>query len=120
MYVGRGGTNPQCCLYYSICYTIFKGSLYYTRGLQVDRETFSKCLLWATAPIIPEYEGITTTHLFHPDEWKPFAPSGTTRNEIAIWQYGRDCHPIPDDSNNMTVFNIDLIHDVNKMIEYMY
>lgn len=92
----------------------------FSRGLQVDRETFSKCLLWATAPIVPEYEGITTTHLFHPNEWKPFAPSGTTRSDIAIWQYGRDCHPIPDDSNNMTVFNVNLIHNVREMIKYMY
>lgn len=91
----------------------------FSRGMQVDKETFDKCLIWATAPILPEYERMTTTHMLHPDEWKPFAPSGVKRQDIVIWQYGNECHPICDDDDEQIVFNIDLLYDVKKMMEYM-
>jgi len=69
----------------------------FSRGVQNLPDIFRSCLVWAVSPSLKEYDQITTTHLIHPDNWKPFAPSGTTRNDIAIWQYGKDCHPILDD-----------------------
>jgi len=83
----------------------------FSRGMQTDRAIFEQCLVWATAPTIDEYDGITTTHLFHPDKWKPFAPSGITRAEIIVWQYGRKCHRIQNDDGKDTEFNLNLIND---------
>lgn len=70
--------------------------------------------------ILAEYDRITTTHLIQPDNWKPFAPSGITRGDIAIWQYGKDCHPICDDRDRETSFNIDLIGNENVIIKKMF
>lgn len=92
----------------------------YSRGMQSDREVFEKCLIWAVSPALSEYNGMTTTHLIHPDRWKPYAPSGITRREIAIWQYGRDCHPIEDDNGNMTTFNLNLVRDAQVIIKKMF
>ena len=92
----------------------------FSRGMQTDREIFNKCLIWATAPILKEYERMTTTHLIHPDNWKPFAPSAMTRKEIAVWQYGKDCHPIEDDNENGTTFNINLVRNEQVIIEKMF
>ena len=69
---------------------------------------------------IKEYDKITTTHLIHPDEWKPFAPSGITRKDIAIWQYGKDCHPIENDDGIVTTFNINLVRNDRVIIENMF
>lgn len=69
----------------------------FSRGLQTDREIFEQCLVWAVAPTLSEYDRMTTTHLIHPDNWMPYAPSGIKRKDIAAWQYGKDCHPIEDD-----------------------
>ena len=92
-----------------------------SRGLQTDKEVFNKCLIWAVAPSLPEYDGITTTHLIHPDKWGPYAPSGTKRQDIAIWQYGKDCHPIYDDVDEKEVtFNLDLVKDERVIIEKMF
>lgn len=85
----------------------------FSRGMQTDTELFRQSQIWATAPTIKEYDEITTSHLIHPDYWKPYAPSGITRNEIAVWQYGQKCHQIFDDENNKTYFNIDLIQNMN-------
>ena len=90
------------------------------RGVQVNREVFKKCLIWATAPIIPEYDGITTSHLIHPDEWKAFAPSCITRREIAIWQYGKNAHPIENDDEQKTSFNLNLVRNEQIIIEKMF
>lgn len=65
------------------------------------------------------YSG-NTTHLIHPDNWAPFAPSGITRNEIAIWQYGRACHPIEDDTGKMVTFNLDLVRNEQVIIDKMF
>lgn len=92
----------------------------FSRGMQTDKDVFKKCLIWATAPTVNEYDGITTSHLIHPDTWMPYAPSGITRNEIAIWQYGRNCHPIEDDMGNVTTFNIDLVRNEQVIIEKMF
>lgn len=92
----------------------------FSRGMQLDSALFSKCLVWAVAPFLSEYDNITTSHLIHPDSWTPFAPSGITRNDIAIWQYGKDCHPIHDDAGKMTVFNLDLVRNENVIIENMF
>lgn len=92
----------------------------YSRGLQTDEDVFRSILVWSTAPSIEEYDNITTTHLMHPDNWAPFAPSGITRNDIAVWQYGRNCHPIYDNENNLTTFNLDLVRNNNVIIKRMF
>ncbi len=76
--------------------------------------------VWAVAPSLEEYERVTTTHLIHPDNWIPYAPSGITRNEIAVWQYGKDCHPIHDDAGNETTFHVNLVRDDKIIIEKMF
>lgn len=92
----------------------------FSRGLQTDRDVFSKCLVWAVAPSLAEYERVTTTHLIHPDNWIPFAPSGITRQDIAVWQYGKDCHPINDDTGVETTFNVNLVRNEQVIIEKMF
>ena len=92
----------------------------YSRGLQTDKEVFEKCLIWAVSPSFAEFERVTTTHLIHPDNWKPYAPSGITRQDIAIWQYGKNCHPIADDSGKETTFNVNLVRDEKIIIEKMF
>lgn len=92
----------------------------FSRGMQSDKDVFKKCLIWAVAPSLAEYERTTTTHLVHPDNWMPFAPSGITRNDVAIWQYGRNCHPIFDDTGEETTFNVDLVRDNRIIVEKMF
>ena len=92
----------------------------YSRGIQIDRDIFKLCLIWAIAPTVPEFDRITTTHLIHPDNWKPFAPSGITRKNIAIWQYGKDCHPIQDDNEKETTFNLNLVRNDQIIISKMF
>ena len=92
----------------------------FSRGMQTDKEVFKKCLIWAVAPTVKEYDQMTTTHLIHPDNWKPFAPSGMKRNEIAIWQYGTDCHPIEDDDGTTVTFNLDLVRNEQVIIDKMF
>lgn len=92
----------------------------FSRGMQGNKDIFEKCLIWAVAPTVKEYNEMTTTHLIHPDNWVPFAPSGITRSEIAIWQYGRDCHPIEDDAGRITTFNLDLVRNEQVIIEKMF
>lgn len=91
----------------------------FSRGLQTDKEIFQKCLVWAVSPALKEYERVTTTHLIHPDNWMPFAPSGITRGDIAVWQYGKNCHPINDDAGTETTFNVNLVRDDRVIIERM-
>lgn len=92
----------------------------FSRGKQMYNDTFEKCLIWATAPTLAEYDRMTTTHLIHPDNWTPFAPSGIRRNEIAIWQYGKDCHQIEDDKGNMTKFNLNLVRNEEVIVRKMF
>lgn len=92
----------------------------FSRGLQTDAEVFEKCKVWATTPSLAEYDQITTTHLISPDVWKPFAPSGITRKKIAIWQYGKNCHPIESDDGRSVTFNLNLIRDVAVILDYMF
>ena len=92
----------------------------FSRGMQTDADVFRRCLVWATAPSVEEYNGITTSHLIHPDLWMPYAPSGTTRSEIALWQYGKECHPIEDDGGKMTAFNLNLIRNEQVIVEKMF
>jgi hypothetical protein len=92
----------------------------FSRGMQTDRDVFQKCLIWAVAPSEKDYDGITTTHLIHPDNWKPFAPSAITRREIAIWQYGSKCHPIEDDNGKPTTFNLNLVRNEQVIIKKMF
>ena len=92
----------------------------FCRGLVRDYEIFSKCLIWATAPIIDEYNQITNSHLIHPDNWRPFTPSGLEREDIAVWQYGVKCHPIKDDEGRETTFNINLVRNEQIIINNMF
>lgn len=92
----------------------------YSRGMQTDKGIFEKCLIWAVSPSLAEYDRVTTTHLIHPDNWIPFAPSGITRNDIAIWQYGKNCHPIYDNSDKETTFNVNLVKNEKIIIEKMF
>ena len=92
----------------------------YSRGMQTDMDVFKMCLIWAVSPTIEKYNGITTSHLIHPDNWMPYAPSGITRNEIAIWQYGVNCHPIEDDMGKATTFNLDLVRNEQVIVEKMF
>lgn len=92
----------------------------FSRGMQTDKDVFKKCLIWAVSPTVKEYNGITTSHLIHPDNWMPYAPSGITRNEIAIWQYGRDCHPIEDDMGKVTTFNLNLVRNEQVIVDKMF
>ena len=89
----------------------------FSRGLQGDKELFRECLVWAVDPSLKEFDSITTSHVITPDKWKPFAPSGITRRDIAIWQYGKNCHPIEDDNENETTFNVDLIRNDDILFE---
>ena len=92
----------------------------FSRGMQTDREVFNKCLIWSVSPSVKEYDGITTSHLIHPDNWKPYAPSGISRSEIAIWQYGKNCHPIEDDNGVVVTFNLDLVRNEQVIIDKMF
>lgn len=92
----------------------------YSRGMQNNKEIFQKTLVWAVAPTLKEFDRITTTHLIQPDYWEPFAPSGITRNDIAIWQYGKNCHPIRDNNNKDTIFNINLLRNLEVFITNMF
>ena len=92
----------------------------FSRGMQTNKEVFEKCLIWAVSPSLKEYDRVTTTHLIHPDNWMPYAPSGITRNDIAIWQYGKNCHPIEDDKGIETAFNINLVRNEKVIIEKMF
>ena len=92
----------------------------FSRGMQTSKDVFEKCLVWATAPSLKEFDRVTTTHFIHPDNWIPFAPSAITRKDIAIWQYGKECHPIHDDAGKETFFNVDLVLNELVIIEKMY
>ena len=92
----------------------------FSRGMQTDKEFFERCLIWAMAPTVSDYDRMTTTHLIHPDNWAPFAPSGITRNEVALWQYGKKCHPIHDDAGKGTTFNLNLVRNERIIIEKMF
>ena len=92
----------------------------YSRGMQNDSDIFSKCLIWAVSPTLKEYDCMTTTHLIHPDHWKPFAPSGIGREQIAIWTYGKNCHPIADDDGKMAVFNLNLVRNKDVIMKKMF
>ena len=94
--------------------------LEYSRGIQTDKDIFLKCLIWTVSPSLKQYERVMTTHLVHPDEWKPFAPSGIKRQDIAVWQYGKNCHPIEDDMGKETTFNVNLVRNDNVIIEKMF
>ncbi len=90
------------------------------KAVQKNKELFEKCVIWATAPTMDQYENITTISLSVPEKWAPFAPSGKTKKDIAIWQYGIDCDPIEDESENEVDFNVDLVADDRVLIEKMF
>ena len=92
----------------------------FSRGLQTDRNIFSRCLVWAMAPSLPEYERVTTTHLVHPDRWMPYAPSSITRRDVAVWQYGRNCHPIENEDGDEVCFHVNLVRDTQVINRYMF
>lgn len=120
----RGVANEMLIAGYTPAFRANTDSAYgfdreFGRGTQSAPEIFRKCLIWATAPILEEYDGMTTSHLIHPDNWKPFAPSAIKRNEIAIWQYGKECHPIEDERGRNTAFNLSLVRNEDIIIKKM-
>ena len=92
----------------------------FSQGVRMNNQIFEKCLIWATTPTDPNYYRMTTSHLIHPDEWKPYAPSAIRRNEIAIWQYGYCCHPIENDHGEVVTFNLDLVRNEQVIMEKMF
>lgn len=92
----------------------------YSRGMQNYPELFGQSLIWAVRPSLKEYERVTTTHLIHPDNWVPYAPSGITRDEIAVWQYGRECHPIHNNAGKETSFNVNLVRSEAVILNKMF
>lgn len=92
----------------------------FSGGMRTDSNVFKKCLIWAVSPVIEDYNRLTTSHLIHPDNWAPYAPSALTRNEIAVWQYGRDCHPIEDNEGKLTFFNLDLVRNEQVILDKMF
>ena len=92
----------------------------FCRGMQSDKDIFDQCLIWAVSPSLAEYTEMTNAHLIHPDNWIPHAPSAISRKEIAIWQYGRDCHPIYDDNDRKTSFNLDLVRNEEIITKKMF
>lgn len=92
----------------------------YCLAIRVDKEAITKCLIWSITPSIEKYNKITTSHFIHPDEWKPYAPSCITRNDISIWQYGREGHPILDDEGNKVTFNMNLVKNAQIIIDKMF
>ncbi len=75
---------------------------------------------WAVTPSLAEYDSMTTTHLIGPDCRKPYAPSGISRNDVVLWQYGEKCHPIEDDYGVKTTFNVDLARTGEIMRNHMF
>ncbi len=92
----------------------------FSTGMQADKDLVKKCLIWAVAPTLSEYDGMTTSHLIHPDNWTPYAPSAISRKEIAIWQYGKNCHPIENDAGMITTFNLNLVRNEDVIIKKMF
>lgn len=91
----------------------------FSRGHGNAPDVFNKCKVWATSPNLPEYFETVDTHTIHPDNWKPYCPSCITRDQIAIWQYGRKCHPVDDDLGNHTFFNVNLIKNTEILVEML-
>ena len=87
---------------------------------RAEKEIMCHALIWALAPTLEDFDQIETTHLILPDRWKPYAPSVMTRKNIAVWQYGKHCHEIFDDDDNLTHFNINLVRDESIIIHKMY
>lgn len=92
----------------------------YSRGVQNSGEVFSKCIVWAVSPSLPEFNRVKTTHFVHLDNWGPYAPSGIMRKEVAVWQYGKECHPIYDENDTEVTFNVDLLRNRFVYVEKMF
>lgn len=92
----------------------------FSRCMQTDPDDFEGCMVWATSPTLKEYDRVTTTHFIHPDNWVPYAPSGITRKDISVWQYGKDCHPILSNDNRPTSFDLNLVKYEKVIINKMF
>ena len=92
----------------------------YSRGMNIASNLLVDCMIWAIAPYVDDYNRITTSHLIQPEEWRPFAPSCTKRKDVAVWQYGVNCHPIDDDMGAETTFNVNLIINHQIIIKKMH
>lgn len=90
----------------------------FARGYQAEPEVFEQCLIWATAPNLPEFYQTGDTHIPIPDYWGPYCPSCFTADKISIWQYGEDCYPIHNYLDKLCSFNINLIKDL-ELLEKM-
>ena len=105
----KANTDSVCCFNREFC-----------RGLQKEPLLFQQCPIWAVAPTLDEYNEATDSHILHPNYWKPYAPSGITRNEIAIWQYGKNCHRIFDDNDIETSFNVNITQNNLSILEKLF
>lgn len=92
----------------------------FSRGFMNEPEVFGKCEIWAISPSLPEFFETVNAHTLYPDSWKPHSPSCMTRERIAIWQYGRGCHPINDDLDNPVSFNANLVRNSDFLIEKLF
>ena len=63
---------------------------------------------------------ISVRDIFMRLRYLPFAPSGITRQDIAVWQYGKSCHPIADDKGRETAFNVNLVRDDRVITQKMF
>ena len=91
-----------------------------SRGHQNNPELFSQCLIWATAPNLPEFTATANAHILYPDDWGPYCPSCFRKEQIAVWQYGSNSHPIRDYRGNHTSFNLNIIKDSAIIVEAMF
>ena len=42
------------------------------------------------------------------------------RKEVAVWQYGKECHPIYDENDTEVTFNVDLLRNRFVYVEKMF
>lgn len=87
----------------------------FSQAAQTDPAVINKCLVWAVSPSLKEYYRVTTTHLLYPDKWAPFAPSCIRQKDVAIWQYGMECHPIDSINGEEITFNVNLMSNDNML-----
>ena len=115
--LSKGGYIPG---FKSITDAEFNFDAKFSQAMQMDLKSVEKCVVWAVSPSLKEYYRVTTTHLLHPDEWTPFAPSCIKQKDIAIWQYGMECHPIDSIDGQEITFNIDLISNEKILFETVF
>lgn len=92
----------------------------FSRGYRLYPEIYSRYLIWAASPSLAEYYRTDNARLLHPDYWGPTCPSCVSQSQIAIWQYGRECHPVNEYTGRPTAFNVNLVKDPSVILEKMF